>query len=248
MGERRGRVLSHSRHFRGAFGGLPSWLCGEESACQYKRRRRRGLNPCDRKTPWRRTLPTPVLLPGTPHGQRSLVGFSPWGHKGLDTPERLNPDVPGGKKQVPPAPLPAASLAHSLAAVGLAADGEVLTVPRGWVQSPLCPPQCLVSVGRGSALSPQTAWGVCSFGLKWRPVGPVLLPQKRGHVYLLSGRPQRKSEHADLSRADSLRNCIGTRHGCLAAQMTQNNGSAGFQQAVFIILDNVTAVKSQPND
>ena len=32
------------------------------------------------------------------------MGFSPWGHKGLDTPERLNPDVPGGKKQVPPAP------------------------------------------------------------------------------------------------------------------------------------------------
>ena len=24
--------------------------------------------------------PTPVLLPGKSHGQRSLVGFSPWGH------------------------------------------------------------------------------------------------------------------------------------------------------------------------
>ena len=25
--------------------------------------------------------PTPVLLPGEFHGQRSLVGYSPWGHK-----------------------------------------------------------------------------------------------------------------------------------------------------------------------
>ena len=29
--------------------------------------------------------PTPVLLPGEFHGQRSLVGYSPWGHKKLDT-------------------------------------------------------------------------------------------------------------------------------------------------------------------
>ena len=26
-------------------------------------------------------LPTPVLLPGEFHGLRSLVGYSPWGHK-----------------------------------------------------------------------------------------------------------------------------------------------------------------------
>ena len=30
--------------------------------------------------PWRRAWqPTPVLLPGESHGQRSLVGYSPWG-------------------------------------------------------------------------------------------------------------------------------------------------------------------------
>ena len=28
--------------------------------------------------------PTPVFLPGESHGQRSLVGCSPWGHKELD--------------------------------------------------------------------------------------------------------------------------------------------------------------------
>ena len=30
-----------------------------------------------------------VFLPGEFHGQRSLVGYSPWGHKELDTTERL---------------------------------------------------------------------------------------------------------------------------------------------------------------
>ena len=32
--------------------------------------------------------PTPVLLPGKSHGQRSLVGCSPWGRKESDTTER----------------------------------------------------------------------------------------------------------------------------------------------------------------
>ena len=37
---------------------------------------------------WRRKWqPTPVLLPGESHGQRSLAGYSPWGRKGLDTTE-----------------------------------------------------------------------------------------------------------------------------------------------------------------
>ena len=29
--------------------------------------------------------PTPVFLPGKPHGQRSLAGYSPWGCKESDT-------------------------------------------------------------------------------------------------------------------------------------------------------------------
>ena len=33
---------------------------------------------------------TPVFLPGKSHGQRSLVGYSPWGRKESDTTERLN--------------------------------------------------------------------------------------------------------------------------------------------------------------
>ena len=34
--------------------------------------------------------PTPVLLPGKSHGQRSLVGCTPWGWKESDTTERLH--------------------------------------------------------------------------------------------------------------------------------------------------------------
>ena len=41
--------------------------------------------------PWRRKCqPTPVLLPGKSHEQRSLVGCSPWGHKELDMAEWLH--------------------------------------------------------------------------------------------------------------------------------------------------------------
>ena len=40
--------------------------------------------------PWRREWqPAPVFLPGKLHGQRSLGGYSPWGHKESDTTERL---------------------------------------------------------------------------------------------------------------------------------------------------------------
>ena len=33
---------------------------------------------------------TPVFLPGKFHGQRSLVGYCPWGHKELVMTERLH--------------------------------------------------------------------------------------------------------------------------------------------------------------
>ena len=36
------------------------------------------------------TPPTPVLLPGKSHGQRSLARYSPWSHKQLDTTLRLS--------------------------------------------------------------------------------------------------------------------------------------------------------------
>ena len=46
------------------------------------------FDPWVGKIPWRRILqPTPVFLPGESHGQRSLVGYSPWGLKRSDITE-----------------------------------------------------------------------------------------------------------------------------------------------------------------
>ena len=51
---------------------------------------RPGFDPCVGKISWRRKWqPTPVFLPGRFRGRRSLAGYSPWGHKELDTTERL---------------------------------------------------------------------------------------------------------------------------------------------------------------
>ena len=49
------------------------------------------VQPLDREDPLEEGMATtPVFLPGKSHGQRSLVGYSPWGHKELDTTERLH--------------------------------------------------------------------------------------------------------------------------------------------------------------
>ena len=51
----------------------PGWFLGQED-----------------KIPWRgKWQPTPVFLPQKSHGQRRLVGYSPWSCKELDTIESL---------------------------------------------------------------------------------------------------------------------------------------------------------------
>ena len=46
------------------------------------------LDPWARKIPWRREwLPTPVFWPGEFPGQRSLMGYSPWGGRESDMTE-----------------------------------------------------------------------------------------------------------------------------------------------------------------
>ena len=52
---------------------------GTDNACQSGRC---GFDPWVGMIPWRRKWqPTPVLLPGKSRGQRSLLGYSPWGHR-----------------------------------------------------------------------------------------------------------------------------------------------------------------------
>ena len=67
---------------------FPGGSDGKESACNEGNS---GLTPRLRSKgiPEREWQPTPVFLPGESHGQRSLGGCSPWGHKELDTTERL---------------------------------------------------------------------------------------------------------------------------------------------------------------
>ena len=65
--------------------GFPGGPSGKEPTCQCRRQKRRGFDPWIGKIPWRRAeQPTPVLLPGESHGQRSLVGYSPQGNKDSD--------------------------------------------------------------------------------------------------------------------------------------------------------------------
>ena len=49
---------------------------------------RAGFDPWVEKISWRREWqPTPVVLPGESCDQRSLVGYSPWGHEESDMTE-----------------------------------------------------------------------------------------------------------------------------------------------------------------
>ena len=81
-------ICSERKHTEWWAGRLAWWLGGEESACQC---RRRGFDPWVRKNTWRRKWqPTPILLPGKSHGQRSLAAYSPCGCKELDTTKWLS--------------------------------------------------------------------------------------------------------------------------------------------------------------
>ena len=64
---------------------------GKESSQQCKEMWRGRFSPWVGKIPWSRQWQrTPVLFPGKFQGQKSLLGFSPWGCKDLDTTEQLS--------------------------------------------------------------------------------------------------------------------------------------------------------------
>ena len=59
--------------------GFPGGSDSKKLACNTGTPR---FHPWVRKSPWRRQWqPTPVFLPGESHGQRNLMGYSPWGCK-----------------------------------------------------------------------------------------------------------------------------------------------------------------------
>ena len=73
--------------------GLPQWLSGKPCEAylgirqQLRRQcKRQRFSPWNRKIPWRRARqPTPVFVPRESHGQRSLAGYSLYGHKESET-------------------------------------------------------------------------------------------------------------------------------------------------------------------
>ena len=74
-------------HLRGECCGFPGGSDGKESACNT------GDPGSIPELGWPsgegngNPQPTPVILPGESHGQRSLVGYTPWGRKELDMTE-----------------------------------------------------------------------------------------------------------------------------------------------------------------
>ena len=61
------------------------WLSGKKSACNEGDM---GLIPGSGRFPGEgNPLDFPVFLPGKSHGQRTLAGYGPWGHKESDTTE-----------------------------------------------------------------------------------------------------------------------------------------------------------------
>ena len=87
-----GRKIGHHLATEQQMPRLQIWLSfpggasgNKEAICQCRRCNRGRFNPWIGKIPWAKAWqPTPVFLPREPHGQRSLVGYSPWGHEEPD--------------------------------------------------------------------------------------------------------------------------------------------------------------------
>ena len=63
-------------------GDIPRWHSGEEPTWQCKRLRDAGLIPGSGRSPGGRPgNPLQFCCLENPHGQKSLVGYSPWGSK-----------------------------------------------------------------------------------------------------------------------------------------------------------------------
>ena len=83
--------------------GFPRWHTGKESTCQYRRCKRCGFDPWVGKILWSgKWQPTTVFSSAEFHGQRSLVGYSPWGGKESDMTEWLSTQAKSTDFRPPP--------------------------------------------------------------------------------------------------------------------------------------------------
>ena len=73
------------------FQGFPGGASGKESTCPCRRRKRRRFDLWVGSRKWQ---PIPVFLSEKLYGQRSLVGYSPWGCQESNTTEQLRTSQP----------------------------------------------------------------------------------------------------------------------------------------------------------
>ena len=64
--------------------GFPNGLAGKESTCNARDTVGLGSSPGWGDPLEKEMTPSPGFLPEKSHGQRSLVGYGPWGHKKSD--------------------------------------------------------------------------------------------------------------------------------------------------------------------
>ena len=83
---------------------------------------------------WRAGDPTPVCWPAESRGQRSLVGYSPWGYTGSGTAEQLCPPRP---RRQPAGPGGGRAVVRGL--LSLRPFGSCQQQRRDWVQWPVTP-------------------------------------------------------------------------------------------------------------
>ena len=80
---------------------LPWWFSGKGSACNAGDSEDLSSIPGLGMIPWRRKwLSTPVVLPGKPHGQRSLESYSSWGRRELDTKTEVTEHTPAMSRTI----------------------------------------------------------------------------------------------------------------------------------------------------
>ena len=107
------------------------WLSCKESAWQCRRCR---LDPWVGKIPWgRKWQPTPVLFLGESNGQRSLVGYSPWGHKESVTTATKPPTPPHWQRTV----LDGTNMADSLMVTYIPQQISVCWLGMGFDECPM---------------------------------------------------------------------------------------------------------------
>ena len=120
---------------------------GSDSKASAYKCGRPGFDPWVGKIPWRRKRQsTPVLLPGKSHGQRSLVGYSPWGRKESDTTERLHFTLLHLLHQLPALAWKATSLSATRGTDGLWNSS----------QNPLLKPQSVTDLTHSSLKEPHS--------------------------------------------------------------------------------------------